>query len=198
MKRFFSFRSNGKSDPTAVAKSLRDALRNADIATIKAFIDKGLDLNAHLASNGADTMLMEAVNCSKDKRGSSEQKELIEFLLKHGADVNQYNNEGYNALHLALSNHELSEVSLLLIHNGDPDVNLPEQKHGNTPLFIAIREYGQTWRDEQRAVNKLRYNIIEELLKHGADVDCPNHHGVTPRFWTERLMPEDPVHQLLK
>lgn len=52
--------------------------------------------------------------------------------------VNWKNSNGFNAYH------NLSKTSLLLIKKGNPDVNIVEEKHGNSQIFTAIREYGLT------------------------------------------------------
>ncbi|NVK73131.1 MAG: ankyrin repeat domain-containing protein [Oceanospirillaceae bacterium] len=194
MKRLFSFRKTKSID----TNELKQALYHSDLATIKKVVQNGFDVNSQIESFQSDPILMKAILCSSEMKGTNRQLEVIEYLLDHGADVNVHNADGYNSLHLTLAHHDLSGVSLLLILKGQPDVNLAESKHGNTPLFIAIREYGLTWREDQKEVNRLRYQIIEELLKRGAQIDKANNHGVTPRFWTERLTEDDPVHSLIK
>lgn len=193
MLRFFTSRKDNNPDPKAVSR----ALYTADVDQMSTFIQKGLDVVNLTIGAYEDTLLMKAVLCSDEMRGSDEQVQVIRLLLQSGADVNQPNKEGANALHYALAQHRLAKAALVLIREGTPDVHFPDPKAGNTPLFVAIREYGYTWREEHKEVNALRFDIVKELLDRGADPDRPNKHGVTPRFWTEQLPPEDRLHSLL-
>ena len=159
-------------------------------------ITKGkIDLNEYL--DNSNSILINAVNCSSDFQDTKEQLELINYLLGNNADVNYKNDSGYNALHIALSYHNLSKTALLLIKNGNPDVNEAENKNGNSPIFTAIREYGLTWRDEQKEVNQLRFEIIKELLNRGADLDQKNKHGIASRKWLESIAENDKLHKLI-
>lgn len=193
MKRLFSFRKTQNLD----TNELKRALYHADLKTIKEFVKNGLDVNQQIESFDSDSILIRAILCSPEKRGSKQHIGVIEYLLSQDADINQFNKDGYNSLHIALSHHDLSRVSLSLLQNCEANVNLADKPNGNTPLFIAIREYGLTWREDQKEVNRLRYKVIEKLLNRGAQLDHPNIHGVTPRFWTERLNSDDPIHALL-
>ncbi len=137
------------------------------------------------------------MNCSSKFQDSNEQIDLISYLIAQNANVNWKNSDGVNALHIALSFHKLSKVALLLIKNGEVDVNIVEDKNGNSPIFTAIREYGLTWREEQKEVNLIRFDIIKELLSRGADLDRINNHGISARTWVKRVPENDKLHNLI-
>lgn len=169
--------------PETIKHELSKALLHADKHKVVMLIEQNqLDANAIVNSDRAVTILHEAINTLENYRGSNEQREIVEWLLEHGADSNMKNKEGYNCLHLALEYHDLSKISLLLLRKSVIDVNTTDA-NGNTALFIAMREYRLTWRPEQKEVNELRFQIIEELLKRGADLDFKNLHGASPRTW---------------
>ena len=155
-----------------------------------------IDLNKYL-DNYSNSILINAVNCSSDFRDSKEQLEIIDHLLEKNADVNYINENGFNALHIALEYHSLSKTSLLLIKKGNAHINEAERKNGNSLIFTAIREYGLTWGEEQREVNQLRFEIIDELLNRGADLDKTNNHGISARKWIERVPESDRLHNLI-
>tara|TARA_Y100000815_G_C13121030_1_gene416852 strand:+ start:59 stop:667 length:609 start_codon:yes stop_codon:yes gene_type:complete len=157
-----------------------------------------IGINNYTDFSNSNSILINAVNCSSEFQDSKEQIELIEYLIDLNADVNWKNEKGFNALHIALAYHDLSKTALLLIKKGKPDVNIVEDEHGNSPIFTAIREYGLTWRDEQKEVNQLRFEIIKELLSRGANLDKINKHGISARKWLERIPENDKLHQLLK
>ena len=92
------------------------------------------------------------------------------ILLEHNADVNSQNDQGLAPLHL-LTRHEISLIegwdsdhAVLLLRSG-ADVNLQAKDH-STPLHLA--SYNQ------------RYEIVYELLDHGANADAENDEGRTP------------------
>ncbi len=76
--------------------------------------------------------------------------ELVEKLLKSGADVNVVNEELETPLHLAAGGGHLGLVELLIKHGADVNA---QDSEGRTPLCIAT------------ANNDV---VVELLLKHGA------------------------------
>ena len=72
------------------AKPLFVAISKGDIATVKKFVEYGMDVNETL--NGM-TPLMFAVRFNNP--------EIAKFLIEKGADVSRKNNNGYTALRLA-------------------------------------------------------------------------------------------------
>lgn len=168
-----------------IEHELRVALIHSDKNKAIEIIElNNLDVNSVIDDDNSSTILFGAVNALNEFHGSISQLELVEYLLAKGADPNIKTSENDNSLHVSLEFHDLSEVALLLITKGGADVNSVES-HGSSPLFIAIREYRLTWRPEQKRLNELRFTIIEELLKRGADLDAVNRHGVSPRRWLE-------------
>ena len=73
-----------------------------------------------------------------------------------------------------------------------------ERKNGNSPIFTAIREYGLTWREEQKEVNQLRFEIITELLNRGAELDKMNNHGINARTWIKNIPEKDKIHEIIR
>lgn len=87
------------------------------------------------------------------------------LLLDHGADPNIRDNDGFTALHFAAQNYLPSMVDLLLSKGAHVD---EQDNNGNTPLFrSAFNSNG-------------RGDVIERLLKAGADKNKKNFHGVSP------------------
>ena len=90
--------------------------------------------------------------------------DIVQELIKNGADPNIQNDFGYTPLHLAVTKGDLSRV-IYLIENGanvnGMDIN------GNIPLHIA-------------ATLDKTSNIIKYLLEHGANVNAKNYKDQTP------------------
>ena len=99
-------------------------------------------------------------------------RKMVELLLKKGADVNKADNKGRTPLWFALGGWGRAQnysklqgyketINLLLNHGAD--VKKEDVDSGITPLFIVIR-------DQQRK-QELKMNMVELLLKKGADVN---------------------------
>jgi ankyrin repeat protein len=88
-------------------------------------------------------------------------RELVAFMLDHGADVNELHNGCHTALHSACSNGDIDIVNLLL----DRGANINPQTGYDSPLMWAVQF-------------KLK-NIVELLLVRGADVNYHTRSGET-------------------
>lgn len=182
--------------PGNIRSELAKALIHADYEkSIDIIQQNKIDCNSVIEPKDNFTILHEAINVLSAYKNTQSQVDIIEFLLKNGANPDNKTTTGYNCLHLALAQHDLSAVSLMLIRKGNADVNATDD-HGCNPIFIAIREYGKTWRPEQKDINALRFEIIEELLKRGADLDKINKHGISSRRWLE-ISKDEKLHDLI-
>ncbi|MFD0963679.1 ankyrin repeat domain-containing protein [Pseudofulvibacter geojedonensis] len=197
MSLFKSLFSSNKSEKDFGIELFRALYEPNKQKVIEIIEKEKIGINEYLISSNSSSILINAVNCSPEFQDSNEQIELIDYLIDQKADVNWKNNNGFNSLHIALAYHSLSKISLLLLRKGNPDVNIVEDKHGNSPIFTAIREYGLTWREEQKEVNQLRFEIINELLNRGAKLDKINNHGISARKWIERVSKKDKLHNLI-
>ena len=119
-------------------------------------------------------------------------KETFQLLLRNGANVNvKRQKDSWTPLHIAISSRQ-TKVAKLLVSYG-ADVNAPD-KSGKTPIFYAI-DYGDlkttkllltnkaTIKDNPElltnATKKKDIEIVELLLKHGADINSSDVHGRT-------------------
>lgn len=192
-KGLFSYNKSEKEFGNELFKALYEPNKQKVIELIR---QGRIDLNEYLENS--NSILINAVNCSSEFHDTNEQLELINYLLENNADVNFRNDNGFNALHISLAYHNLSKVSLILIKKGNPNVNDVERKNGNSPIFTAIREYGLTWREEQKEVNQLRFEIITELLNRGAELDKTNNHGINARTWIKNIPEKDKIHEIIR
>ena len=90
---------------------------------------------------------------------SHNEKEIINELLKAGANVNFQNHDGHTPLHYASNKPDI--ISILLKYKANPNI---KDNNGDTPLHSAT-------------------NIPEEmemLLKHGANPNIKNDEGISP------------------
>jgi ankyrin repeat protein len=133
----------------------------------------------------------------------------VQFLLKHGADVNSRQNDLSTPLHLAAAQGNFDVAQMLLKHGAD--VN-PRQSDLSTPLHLAatqrnlniaqmLLQYGADVDSEDvggrtplhLASSRGDRPIVQLLLEHGAEVNsgrCPALHGATHNLETVRVLVE--------
>ncbi|EAY04906.1 ankyrin repeat protein, putative [Trichomonas vaginalis G3] len=93
----------------------------------------------------------------------SPYKETTEVLISHGIDINWKQKHGYTALHLAANINSEEVVELLLSHGADVNA---KDKEGETPLHHAAK-------------NNCK-ETAEFLISHGADVNAKDKNNKTP------------------
>lgn len=133
---------------------LHIAAENDDIEFAKLLIAKGADVNVKM-DNGNTPLYMATYE------GDTEPIEMVELLLKHGADPNSNSKLGTPLLNAC--KYSYYEVVKVLVDHG-ADVNLPNEAL-DTPLLYS---------------NDIR--IIKYLISKGADVNAKNKIGATILF----------------
>jgi len=97
------------------------------------------------------------------------KKEIVEFLINKGANINDKDIKGSTVLHLAVSGGSKELVEFLL--SKGMDINARDSK-GNTPLQHAILNYVMTY-----DINFLE--SVKFLINKGANINNKNINGVT-------------------
>ena len=90
------------------------------------------------------------------------QKELVEWFIKQGLDLNVKSYDGCTLLHDAMGLHNPNILEILLKAGANPNI---KDNHGQTPLF--------------RSHIDLRH--IQLLIDYGADVFVTDNHGSTAK-----------------
>ncbi len=146
---------------------LSDAVRNDDLARVRALIKSGISPNSAYANGWP--ILIEAIQGDKPH-----SEAIVEFLVKSGADVNGTQpDQGWTPLITACSSRQthLETVKFLIEHGANVNVQMPGM---GTSLHAAVRSG--------------RQDLAEYLLAHGADLEAhaarnPHQHlGAT--MWT--------------
>ena len=152
---------------------------------LRFMIENEIDINTLLSTERNETILHRAICPLSIHMGSKNQVEIVEYLLKNDVNQNIKDKDGYTPLYISLSHHSLSNISLLLLDDDDVEIETIDKNESNL-IFVAIREYGLTWRPEQKVERHLRYSIIEKLLIRNANLDRMNTYNVSARDWIER------------
>jgi tankyrase len=113
--------------------------------------------------------------CCQRNADPAKQRAEIEAALKAGADLHYADKNGVTALHHAVRFRSPAAVLVLLEHGAA--VNQACKRSGSTPLHRAVTSTGApstAGKDDQAR------EIIEMLLRFGADPSIKNKNGKTP------------------
>ena len=102
--------------------------------------------------------------------------EMLDDLVRHGADVNKIGRNGESALYYACVGCKLSLVRALLRHNGDINITHKDMG-GETPLLATVASYlpGQEPANDYLEIARL-------LILAGADVNQADYMDITPLY----------------
>ncbi|KAJ8665291.1 hypothetical protein QAD02_006953 [Eretmocerus hayati] len=138
---------------------LHFAVENKCLATVKLLLRYQADINAKDVKMGFTPLHLATVHF---------REEIVRELLCHGADINNKSRTGTTPLHIAASNATEKESASLvkILISFHADVNCTELLKFSTPLHLATLHKN--------------YEIIELLLKNGANVNAKERDGKTP------------------
>ena len=159
-------------------RKLWHAARNGYVEEVKTLLSSGMfDINYSnsLESGFGETALHVAAG--------NGHKDMVQFLLDSGAELDIQDTYGSTPLSLALaaSNVPNDVVKLLLDKGAELET---ENDFGSTPLLYAVG-WGNT-------------GIVQMLLHRGAEINKKNRKGDTPLHLAARLGQEDAVGLLLE
>ena len=107
--------------PLTIGRCLEYAIYHSPLAFIRTLLEIGADPNP--ANHAGFPPLIAALSCSRPRPGSPERPDvadIVGLLLSFGADPNQRGLNDYTPLHMAVSEHHLPTVELLLKADADP------------------------------------------------------------------------------
>ena len=154
----------------AEAPPLITAARNADLAAVRALLEKQADVNS-VEGDGATALHWASYR---------DQLEIADLLIRSGAKVNAANDLGATPLWLAAQNGSAAMTRRLLQAGADPNKRLTA---GETPLMIAAR-----------AGNA---EVVDLLAAKGAALDARATRGQTALMWAVAQKHSDVVKVLI-
>jgi ankyrin repeat protein len=141
---------------TGAAPSLVDAAKNGERETVRALVQKKVDVNL-AAADGSTALLWASYR---------DDAESADLLLRAGAKVNAANDLGATPLWAASQNGSAAMVRRLLEAGADPNAPLLA---GETPVMVAARSgYAE---------------IVEQLLAKGGNANAHGARGQTALMW---------------
>lgn len=141
----------------APAAALRDAVMRGDVARVQSAIAAGARADAR--GDMGQTLVHLAVVAG------TARKDMLEILVKHGADVNAADATHLTALHYAVAQRPVHVVEALLDCGADPNAG----GDAHPPVLI--------WAVELRVSPR----IVACLLKAGAMPDAKDRYGISAR-----------------
>ena len=152
-------------------------VRENDVASVRAMLDAGID--PEITFNGTrETPLMMAAHHG--------HVAMLELLLQRGANVNRRDSNGRTALSAAVDNHKAEAAKLLLTRGA----RFGDLRHGGS---VAVLGVSQDLPDDaadalQLAVTAQDIELLDLLLKSGADIDMQHSHtGQTALMYAASL-----------
>ncbi|MBN1766117.1 MAG: ankyrin repeat domain-containing protein [Sedimentisphaerales bacterium] len=197
------------------------AIIKGDMEQVKAMIAGGnIDVNG-LDKAGKLPLIYAAV---------MEHRDMVTLLLEHGAEINGYDTnpgfypsptryddreEGWGVLHYLAESGNIGMLEFMTEKGAD--VNLPEKGEGQSPFFIAIKNYkfdfagalikaGADIHFQNKRGNTILHEAacddeiekIKKLIELGADIEVKNKNGVTPLMAAARCGEDDTMIYLLQ
>jgi ankyrin repeat protein len=148
------------------------AVGGGDEQEIYEYLCLGADINYQSEDDG-ETPLYVAVQYGK--------RNIVNYLLKNGANVNGQNRDGQTPLFIAAQTGNY-DMSLLLINAG-ANLNIWDNSR-NTPLFLAV--------------GSDNLKVIDLLLLSGAYVGMPSVNGMTPLHESINRTHDNNINRLIK
>jgi uncharacterized protein len=158
-----------------LGSDLVQAATKGDVRAVERLLAEGADINTQ--DDAGRTAL-----CAASSYGSLK---IVDILLRHGADVHSKDNAGWTALHFVCYTHDIAIVKMLLEEGANTNA---KDNAGMTPLHVASTtsvsgKYKlKTGKTDWSPTGKTNYDIVQLLLKNGADANARDIFGQTPLY----------------
>jgi ankyrin repeat protein len=184
--------------------SLIIAAKDGDRAAVEALVN-GPTKDSVIGTEGAAALVWAATH---------NDAQMVDILVRAGADVKGANEFGATALYAASENADPAMVQKLLAAGADANMALPS---GETPLMAAARRGNAETASAllsggadpnakenngghtalMFALSERQAAVVEELVKHGADVELASNTGFTPLMFAAQQGDVDSARILL-
>lgn len=143
--------------PRNINRQLRDAAQEGDLKKVLALLAEGADVNAASRGDGYNALMLAVVEGHEN---------VWRHLLDAAARVDVKNEMGETAMHIAAGNGNIEAMQAL--HERGLSIH-DKERFGKTPLMEAATDAPT--------------EVVEWLLKHGADPNVVDKDGCTALHW---------------
>jgi ankyrin repeat protein len=162
------YHNGGDAQLTDGATPLMRAAKSTDVAVMRLLLDKGADPN--LATRNLTTPMMFAAGLGGGRgRSDDAAVEALALCLKHGADINAFNNTGQTALHIAV---ERSNRLVEFLASQGAELDLKD-KDGRTPLDVALGVSASSFQGRRGAAPSVVRESTATLLRQLMSGNAP-------------------------
>jgi hypothetical protein len=172
--RFFSF-LDGQKD--RIDASVAYAYSEGGLSAVKSLVDIQKNINQPVDFvPWGNALCMAAVKADLDA---------LKYLIKNGADVNYVGRYPPTALHAAVENDKYAAAKLLIEHGANPSLtnnNYPQPLAWATSkkmVKLLIDHGADPSKGWFLAVTNRNLEVMDELLKHGVNIEMVNKNGNT-------------------
>ena len=167
----FSYYHKQKQD---LGERLVQSAYYADLLDVKDLLEQGAPLDYVLAFNDPERDYVQQAFTVLHAAASGGNTKIITYLLKQGLDVNVRTPQGWTPLFVAARDGQTEAAKLLIFKEAD----LNAQTHtGATALTMVVT---QPFPSE-----KERLDLLEYMLKRGADPKLADQYGHTPLYYAK-------------
>ncbi|PNH09548.1 Ankyrin repeat domain-containing protein [Tetrabaena socialis] len=178
---------HGMTYEQADARALLTAAKEGRLREVQTLLSDPANVNSNVQDENGWT----ALHCASEKG----HKEMVEVLLRAGADVAAKSTNGWTALHLASQKGHTEAVKVLLragadvavkSNNGWTALHLASQKGHTEPVEALLRSEANVAAKSDNGTTALHWasekghtGVVEALLRAGADVAAKSKDGRT-------------------
>jgi len=146
-----------------------------DLIAVKNDLEKGADIHYELYFNDAERGYRQRTFNILHAAASSGNEDLLIFLLSEGLDINNPTEEGWTPLFIATRDGRAEAAKLLIYKQANINV---QTDLGATALLMAVTQPFES--------EKARLDLLEYMLKRGADTTVTDIYGHTPLYYAEK------------
>lgn len=156
-------------------RPLHQAIFDQDVQQFIKLINAGADINA--PDQHGNQALHLVIKSMVEGVDATKLEAMAQYLLDHGADVNACNNQLQTPLHDAVITLNLQLVELLIDRGAKINA---QDALGQTPLYTLVVRGMPSVEKNRRDLTDLQVDIVDFLLRSGADITIANYQGRLP------------------